>query len=594
MLDRKSDETEAVKQGDSRALLHELSVHQIELELQNEELQHAHLEAELARAKYYDLYDRAPVAYVTLDRGGRLVELNLTAARLLEHTRAELVGHSFLTILGPDDSFTVAEFLREVFSSEGKVTCEVSLVKMGGSAFSLRIEGFRTACQGTQPEHCRAVLLDITERKRAEEALRASEAATRKANEELERKVAERTADLTRLVDSLQEEVRQRVLTEADLKASHEQLKIRESQLRALAGEITRAEQRERLRLATILHDEIQQLLVAIRLQVDLLGRDEREPIRETARDVRGLVGRCLDITRSLTGELHPPVLQLEGLTAAIEWIARAMMEKHGLRVDLRIEDEIPTLAEDVKILLFEAARELLFNVVKHARAESATVSLRRTSGSAVELTVSDEGLGFDPQELDRAGHDGSGFGLVGIRERLGLVGGVLDIVAAPGRGSRFALTIPVTQGISEVPLPAVREPESSPSAAGPDESIRVLLADDHAVLRAGLARLLALEPDLEVVGQATDGHEAVELADRCRPEVILMDVSMPGLDGIGATRAIHASHPDIRIIGLTMYDESEHEQAMRTAGAVAFASKSEAVPNLLSMIRAAAEARRK
>ncbi len=588
LLGQRPAEAEAVVERNYVILLHELSVYQIELELQNEELQLASEKAEQVCAKYYDLYDRAPVGYVTLDRSGRLVDINLTAAKLLGHTRAEIVGYPLMAFLRPGSFRTYATFLRTVFSREGISTCEVVLVRKRTPDIWVRIDGFRTNYGSAQPEHCRAVLLDITEQKRAEQALQTSEAATRKLNEELERKVSERTADLTRLVDSLQEEVRQRVMTEADLNASHEQLKIRAGQLRALASEITRAEQRERLRLATTLHDQIQQLLAAIKLQVAMLGRDERERVRQAAEEVLDMVGQCLTITRSLTSELHPPVLQLKGLAAAIEWVARAMSQKHGLRVHVKVEGEIPALAEDVKILLFEAARELLFNVVKHARAESATVSLRCASGSAVELAVSDDGLGFEPQESVRAGKDGGGFGLVCIRERLDLVGGVLNIVAAPGRGSRFTLTLPVTQDTTEVQLPMVQESDTASFAVRSDESIRVLLADDHAVLRAGLARLLALEPDLEVVGQAADGREAVELADRHRPEVILMDVSMPRLDGIGATRAIRASHPEIRVIGLSMYDESEYEQAMRAAGAVAFISKNAAATNLLSTIRAA------
>jgi DNA-binding NarL/FixJ family response regulator len=115
---------------------------------------------------------------------------------------------------------------------------------------------------------------------------------------------------------------------------------------------------------------------------------------------------------------------------------------------------------------------------------------------------------------------------------------------------------------------------------------IRILLADDHAVIREGLARLLADQPDMEVVGQATHGQEAVELASKLLPSVILMDVNMPVLNGIQATRAIHQQYPDIRIIGLSMFKETEQAQAMSEAGAVQYLCKSGASTELIKVIR--------
>lgn len=263
------------------------------------------------------------------------------------------------------------------------------------------------------------------------------------------------------------------------------------------------------------------------------------------------------------------------------------MTEKHGLRVVINVDGEIPSVAEEVKVLMFEAARELLFNTVKHASADSANVHLHCTAGSAVELTVSDAGRGFDPASLSQTGKEGVGFGLFGIRERLALVGGVLEIESTPGQGSRFTVTVPLGHGPTVSLIDAPIEQKEAPAAPPvPGTTIRILLADDHAVIRVGLARLLSQEPDLQVVGQAADGQEAVAMADTHRPDVILMDVRMPGLDGIHASRVIHAAHPDIRIIALSMYDEAEHRQAMRAAGAVAFVSKSGASAELLAAIR--------
>jgi CheY-like chemotaxis protein len=118
-------------------------------------------------------------------------------------------------------------------------------------------------------------------------------------------------------------------------------------------------------------------------------------------------------------------------------------------------------------------------------------------------------------------------------------------------------------------------------------QKIRVLLADDHAVLRAGMTSLLNDEPDIEVVGEAWDGQMAVELAVDLQPDVILMDVTMPRLNGIEATRRIMAQLPRVRIIGLSMHEQESMAVAMRRAGAKAYLTKDGRCETLIDAIRA-------
>jgi CheY-like chemotaxis protein/anti-sigma regulatory factor (Ser/Thr protein kinase) len=345
--------------------------------------------------------------------------------------------------------------------------------------------------------------------------------------------------------------------------------------------------------MATVLHDHLQQLLVAARFRTAILGRGSDAVVAQAAGEIEELLDEAINTSRSLTAELSPPILHEGGLNLGLEWLARFMGDRHGLIVDLSMETPAPSLLEDVKVLLFESVRELLFNAVKHARVRSVRVSVRQVEGGMVQVTVSDSGSGFDPAALTRMG----GFGLLTIRERLGLIGGRFEIESSPGRGSRFMLIAPASRvNGAEAPPPDLERQLASGGQPGPPgpfvpprppaARVRVLLADDHATMREGLARLLGEERDIEVVGQAADGQEAVRLAATLHPDVVLMDVSMPGLNGIEATRAIHDDSPDVRVIGLSMFEEAERAQAMRDAGADLYLTKSGPAADLLAAIR--------
>jgi CheY-like chemotaxis protein len=129
---------------------------------------------------------------------------------------------------------------------------------------------------------------------------------------------------------------------------------------------------------------------------------------------------------------------------------------------------------------------------------------------------------------------------------------------------------------------------QPQPETARSLKKIRVLVVDDHEIVRRGLAGLLKAEPDVEVAGEAGDGESAVRLARKIRPDVVLMDVCLPGIDGIQATRVIHNELPGIRVIALTMMEDAEGADAMREAGAVSYLTKAGSSDAMISAIRAA------
>ncbi len=120
--------------------------------------------------------------------------------------------------------------------------------------------------------------------------------------------------------------------------------------------------------------------------------------------------------------------------------------------------------------------------------------------------------------------------------------------------------------------------------------SVRVLLVDDQPLLLQGFAMILSVEEDLEVVGQVTDGARAVEAVLRLRPDVVLMDVQMPVLDGIEATRQIVAAHPDVRVLMLTTFDRDDYLFEALEAGASGFLLKNSDPDDLVEGVRAVAE----
>lgn len=217
----------------------------------------------------------------------------------------------------------------------------------------------------------------------------------------------------------------------------------RARQLHILATELTEAEQRERRRLAQVLHDHLQQFLVAARMNLALLNCEVGQAgSRDAIARVDELLSQSIDASRSLTVELCPPVLRDAGLPAALEWLADWKREKHCLMVEVHVDKEANPASEAIRTLVFQVVRELLFNVVKHSGGNWARVTAGTQDG-ILKLTVEDRGRGFDPRSI--APSKNGGFGLWSIRQRMDVIGGSISLDSAPGRGTRVYLTAPMS-----------------------------------------------------------------------------------------------------------------------------------------------------
>ncbi len=501
--------------------------------------------------RYTSLVDTSPDA-ILVSAGGRYMFANPAAASLFGASAPEqLLGRPVLELVHPDSRALVEARLREASESDRPTPLqEIRLLRLDGLPVEAEATGVRVGFQG-QPA-VQVVMRDISQRKRAEQALR-------ELNSTLERQVAERTG----------------------------QLEARTRQLQVLASQLSLAEERERRRIADLLHDDLQQILAGVRYQLSSIktvdaGTAAREEIE---RQVDTLLEQAIERSRRLAHELSPTLLHQLGLPAALESLAARLREQRGLEVTVETRGWTRLENEPLRILLYRGIQELLFNVEKHSGVKQAQVRLEHYPDRA-EITVSDSGKGFDPES------GRSGFGLLSLRERLSFFQGRLEVDSQPGCGSRFTLIVPQATLESPQRLQEPFAPEETPAVpapgAGPPKEacFRLLLADDHRVLRQGLRFLLENQPDIQVIGEAADGLEAVDLSLRLEPDVVVMDISMPRLDGVEATRRIKAQRPEVRVIGLTMHEPSMTAGRMREAGGEAVFSKTGRIEELIQAIR--------
>ncbi|OQW31063.1 MAG: hypothetical protein A4E19_20640 [Nitrospira sp. SG-bin1] len=492
---------------------------------------------------------------------------------------ADVSQEDYLAMIHPDDRACVIAAAKRSTDPDGDGSYDVEcrIVRSDRREIWVRVMGralFEERGGQRQAVRFIGTVLDITESKQAQEHLQ-------RWGSELQRAVNIKTMELTQS----------------------------QERLRALTADLNLTEQRERRRLATDLHDYLAQLLVVMRMKlrqaVPLVPIEKASALLKEADQA---LTQALNYTRSLVAELAPPTLNEFGLLQSIEWLA-SQMRQHGLTVEIHPAAQALSLPEDQAILLFQSVRELLYNVLKHARTDRATVSLMITPNSELHIVVEDKGKGFDLATLELHRTDSARFGLFSLTERMATMGGRVSIDSAVGRGTSVTLLMPYWRSDandepsapSAEPTNTVRDfepatPLEEPERVvqDPDEKprIRVLLVDDHAIVRQGLRSLLESYADIEVVGEAADGKESLVFVERVRPSVIVMDLNMPNMNGIDATAIIKSRHPDVIVVGLSVNAGEDNRVAMIQAGASALLTKEAAVDQLYGMIHGAVATR--
>ena len=230
-------------------------------------------------------------------------------------------------------------------------------------------------------------------------------------------------------------------------KQAEEKLHDYQEQLKSLASQLTLAEERERRRIAIELHDEISQSLFISKMKLESLDKSTSDKKHDdTLDEINNSLGRIIAAMRSLTFDLSSPILYEFGFEEAVaEWLNEQVEKKHGIATELE-DDGLPKqLDDDIRVILFRNVRELLINVVKHARAKKVKVSIQKVD-NRIRISVEDDGVGFESARAESLITKKEAFGLFSIRERLESLGGNLDIKSSPGCGSRITITSPLSR----------------------------------------------------------------------------------------------------------------------------------------------------
>jgi PAS domain S-box-containing protein len=428
---------------DTQRLFHELQVHQIELELQNEELSRANAAASAALEKYTDLYDFAPVGYFSLDEKGLMAELNMAGAVLLGVERSRLTGRRFQLFVAPKDRPVFQQFIDRIFSGSGRHYCEVELLRENRGPFWAELAGICVPITVGSPRLSRIVVSDISARRLAEKEHRRI-GVLAAANRDLEKEVALRR----------ESEAALRTSEERFRKLLH-QSRLLQARLRLMTHEMIQAQEDQRKRISRELHDEVSQILLGINVQLAIFTKvaaAKPDRIKKAIGLVRTMVEKAVAIVHRFARELRPAMLDDLGLIPTLRTYIQDLPRRKGLLIRLSADPGVEALNNDGRTVIYRIAQEALVNVMKHAHASVVNVSVLKTPKS-VSLEVADNGRSFNVERLATSEWRNR-LGLTGMRERVEMIGGQFSIVSKPGIGTSVRAEVPFKQARRETRTP--------------------------------------------------------------------------------------------------------------------------------------------
>jgi len=377
-------------------------------------------------------------------------------------------------------------------------------------------------------------------------------------------------------------------------------LQANEEALRQLSARLLQLQDDERRRIARDLHDVTGQKLAFQAIVLSQILSRTSPPVDEITNRA---VSECLTLTRQAGEEirtlsylLHPPLLDELGLSSALEWYAQGFESRTGIRVAVDIQTEFPRLPPDVEMTLFRIVQESLTNVHRYSGSSTAEILVRYSSKQVkVEIKDSGKGVGAAAGKSQPGTVASLGVGIQGMRERMRQLSGRLEITSKPNEGTVVTAILPASAlqidagdststGKEKLQSGPLEEAEIFAAASAADK--RILIADDHEVLRRGVRLMLQSEPGWKVCGEAIDGKDAVAKAIELNPDLVILDINMPSLNGLAAVRQIVRSRPNTKILVFSVHESDQTVREVLAAGAQGYLSKSKGGQDLVQVVR--------
>ena len=577
---------------DTLKLVHELSVHQIELEMQNEELMKARSELELNLEKYSDLYHYAPVGYFTLAEDGMILEINFTGANLLGKERSFLINRKFCMFLSEESKKTFWEFLKKVFVSSIKETSEVVFFDKHGKPKYLHIEGINVNYGENIDRRCLMIAQDITERKHLEEELSMH-------REGLEDLVRQRTAELEDRNKKLAEEVSGRKMAEEEKRTAESQL-----------AQTQRIEALDRF-AGGIAHD-LNNILYPIIINIEeLLDGEPRGSVRheildqtlKAAHRQKDLVKKILSFSRR-SEIIHRPIQIKPLIEETLKFLKSSLPSTISIEQNISVKADVimgdPVQIEQVIMNLcqnavdaYESQKGTIEIGLTNTYMDSASAHHGMQAGEYLKLTVKDNGQGmklevmsriFEPFFTSKAVGKGTGMGLSVVHGIVKSHGGSIAVESGEGKGSLFTVYLP----FSLAECQSQTSPDDRASHVQGKE--RVLLVDDEDIILSSLQRALNLSG--YQVTALKNGLEAFRLFDEKPDEfdLVITDLTMPGMTGLELAGKLKEKRSDIPIILCTGYNDVISQQEAKSLGIKELLLKPASSRDVKEVIRRALE----
>jgi two-component system CheB/CheR fusion protein len=384
-LKNKADEIEKLSSEDLKYLVHELSVHQIELEMQNEELKEARIQLEVSLNKFSDLYNFAPIAYFTLDPTGQIDDINLSGMNMLSQEKRYLQNKHFQNFILQEYKDRFHSFLSRVFSTKSKQTCELEIINKKDQKYHIQLIGTPIKDVKKDVLFCRTAMIDITDQKMAREIIKAS----------IEEK---------------------------------ERLNI-----------ILKTQEQERKRISESLHNGIGQTLYAAKLKLDQFIKDASKS--DNLMDLKTLLAEAINDVKVISFELIPAILEDFGLETILQELCRKFSKDDGIKFSCTVFGYKKRMDVSVEIAIYRIIQELVNNILKHSQAKDAQIYLTVTD--KIIIRVEDNGIGFsEPEAIKKT----EGMGLKNIKNRVKLLDGTMEFISGAKKGTTVIINVPLSK----------------------------------------------------------------------------------------------------------------------------------------------------